>query len=137
MGLVMVHFRCVSQQNNHDPEVKQSLKEEKIICGLVNDPIFTTGPARCMESRNHSLLPVCSLSSTVSATFQGLSAGYWVTNEEIDVQLMERSSYNSCKLLSQEEKSPQLIHDKHMYPNQPGDEWLESHEVAGRLFKSS
>lgn len=42
---------------------------------------------------------------------------YWVTNEEIDVQPMEGSSYNSCIFLSQEEKSPQLIHDKHMDPN--------------------
>lgn len=34
---------------------------------------------------------------------------------------MEGSSYNSCTFLSQEEKSPQLIHDKHMDPKQPGD----------------
>lgn len=43
------------------------------------------------------------LSSTVSATLQGLRTCLLGTNEEIDVQPMEGSSYNSGTLLSQVE----------------------------------
>lgn len=102
--------------------MKQSLKKEKVICGLVNDPILTTGPVRgAWRAGTTSWLSVCYCPALCLLHSRGSVRVYWVTNEEIDVQPMEGSSYNSCTFLSQEEKSPQLIHDKHMDPKQPGD----------------
>lgn len=72
MGLVVVHFRRVSQQNNHDPEVKQSLRRKETVRGLFNNSLFATGPlGSALRAGAMSTVFICIL---VSATLQGAQA---------------------------------------------------------------
>lgn len=70
--LVMVHFWRVSQQNNHDPEVKQSLKKEKTTYGLASKSTLPKGPPCSAQSAEACLVCRCIPALTVSATLQAL-----------------------------------------------------------------